>query len=52
MHRDLKRTWYVLEELNIDQITIWQDVDGSIYQVSPNLEPVKIARDIMDYITL
>ena len=43
-------TWYVLEELNIDQITIWQDADGSIYHVVPHTEPVKIAQSIIDYI--
>ena len=42
--------WYVLEELNIDQITIWQDGDGNIYRVSPHSQPVKIAKDITDYI--
>ena len=43
-------TWYVLEELNMDQITIWQDVDGRIYRVTPHAEPVMIAQNIIDYI--
>ena len=43
-------TWYVIEELNIDQITIWQDAEGKIYQVAPHAEPVKIAQSIADYI--
>lgn len=42
--------WYVLEELNIDQITIWQDADGGVYRVSPRAELVKIAQNIIDYI--
>ncbi len=46
----IKPSWYVLEELNIDQITIWQDADGSIYRVAPHEEPVKVAQNIVDYI--
>lgn len=48
----IKPTWYVLEELNIDQITIWQDTDGAIYRVSPHAEPVKIAQGIGEYINI
>ena len=47
---EIDATWYVLEELNIDQITIWQDADGNIYRVAPHAEPVKIAQSILDYI--
>ena len=48
----IKPSWYVIEELNIDQTTIWQDADGSIYRVTPQSEPLKIARDLIEYINL
>ena len=44
--------WYVLEELNIDEVTIWQAGDGSVYQVMSHAEPVKIAQGLIEYISL
>lgn len=46
----INAAWYVLEELNIDQVTIWQDADSSIYCVAPHGKPVRIAKNIIEYI--
>ena len=42
--------WYVIEQLNIDAIVIWQSSSGEIYQTSPNTEPEKICESLADYI--
>lgn len=42
--------WYVIEQLNIDGIVIWQASDGAIYQTSPYKEPVKICDSLAEYI--
>lgn len=41
---------YVIEDLCIDGIIIWQDSDGLIFQTSPNTEPKQIATSLADYI--
>lgn len=50
MNPGIDPKWYVIEELNIDQATIWQTTDGSIYRVIPYSKPIRIAEDIIDYI--
>lgn len=44
--------FYVLEELAIDSIVIWQDADGNIYQASPQTEFVSIAESMAEYISI
>lgn len=44
--------WYVIEQLNIDGIVIWQSSTGKIYQTSPNVEPTKICESLAEYINL
>ncbi len=44
--------WYVIEQLNIDAIVIWQSSSGEIYQTSPNTEPEKICESLADYICM
>lgn len=41
---------YVIENLGIDGIIIWQDKDGIVYQSSPHSEPHPIANSLNDYI--
>ena len=41
---------YVVEELNIDGIVIWQSSDGSIYQTVYDSKPEKIYDSLYDYI--
>jgi hypothetical protein len=50
MSPEIPETWYVIEELNIDGIVIWQSSTGEIYQTSPNREPVKICDTLAEYI--
>ena len=47
---DVPGDWYVIEQLNIDGIIIWQSVTGEIYQTSPNSEPLKICDSFAEYI--
>lgn len=51
MSPEIPETWYVIEELNIDGIVIWQSSTGEIYQTSPNREPVKICDTLAEYIS-
>lgn len=44
--------WYVIEQLNIDGIVIWQSSAGEVYQTSPNVEPVKLCNSMAEYINL
>lgn len=41
---------YVIEEMHIDGIIIWQDETGSIYQTAPGSRPVKIHHSLGEYI--
>lgn len=47
---DIPPTWYVIEQLNIDGIVIWQSSTGEIYQTAPNTEPLKICNSLLEYI--
>ena len=42
--------WYVIEQLNIDDIVIWQSSSGEIYQTAPAREPVKLCDSLTEYI--
>lgn len=41
---------YVVENVGIDGIIIWQDGKGEIYQSQPNMESKKIATSLSEYI--
>lgn len=41
---------YVVEQLHIDGIVIWQAQDGSVYQTMLGLSPIRIASSIVDYL--
>lgn len=47
---DLPSSWYVLEDLGIEGRTVWQNLDGVVYLVSPDGEAVKIANSLQEYI--
>lgn len=47
---DSVKSWYVIEEMNIDGIVIWQSPDGSVYQVAPHSKVQKIANSLAEYI--
>lgn len=42
--------WYVIEQLNIDGLVIWQSSNGNIFQTMPNKEPIKIAENLLEYV--
>lgn len=42
--------WYVIEQLNIDDVSVWQAASGEIFQVLPGSEPTKICIALSEYI--
>lgn len=44
------RDLYVIEELHIDDIVVWQNECGQIYQTIGVSKPVKICDSLMEYI--
>ena len=42
--------WYVIEELHIDGIVIWQSSTGEIYQTAPGTKPFKIFDSLAEFI--
>ena len=46
----IKHTLYVVENIGIDGIIIWQDKTGNIYQSCPHCSAVKIADCLADYL--
>ncbi len=44
--------WYVIEQLNIEGIVIWQSYTGEIHQTAPNSEPKKICDSLAEYIDM
>lgn len=49
-YNDVPEDLYVIEQLNIDGIVIWQNQSGIIYQTCPNGRPKKIANSIVEYL--
>ena len=39
---DVSDDWYVLEQLNIDNIVIWQCPNGTVFQTAPNTDSRKL----------
>lgn len=50
LNSKVPNTMYVIENTGVDGIIIWQDGDGIIYKTSPNVEPMKIATSMCEYI--
>lgn len=46
----VKHNLYVIENVGIDGIIIWQDATGKIYESSPNHEEKQIAGSLAEYI--
>jgi hypothetical protein len=44
--------WYVIEQLHIDDVSIWQSGTGEVYQLVPGSAPVKICNSLVEYIEL
>ncbi len=48
---NVPQNWYVIERLDIDGISIWQDsLTGKIYRTSPNTVPVEICDSLLKYV--
>ena len=43
-------SWYVLEQTNIDDLVIWQDASGTVYQAIPGHVPEKICETMIAYV--
>lgn len=48
---DIDDGWYVVEELNIDGIVVWQEASGAIYQTVASARRVPVARNLSEYLT-
>ncbi len=44
-------SWYVIEEVGIDGIIIWQNSKGTVYATIPNSKAKKIANSLSEYIS-
>lgn len=44
-------SWYVIEEVGMDGIIIWQSFDGIVYATTPNSKAVKIAESLLEYVS-
>lgn len=47
---ELPKDWYVLEQLNIDDVSIWQASSGEVYQLMPGAQPIKLSSSLSEYI--
>ena len=45
-------SWYVIEEIGVDGIIIWQSPDGTVYETYPNAEAKRLASSLLNYIKL
>lgn len=50
LNPQVSRKMYVVENVCIDGILIWQNEKGEIYQSTSNTEPKKIANSLVEYI--
>lgn len=42
---------YVIEETHIDEIVIWQDSDGTVYETTPYSKPQEIAKSLIEFVS-
>lgn len=47
---DVPKARYVIEQLNINGIVIWQSETGKIFQKAPNMKPLKTGTSLAEYI--
>lgn len=47
---DALSDWYVIEKLDIDDVSVWQSGTGQVFQMQPSLGPLLIADSLLDYI--
>ena len=47
----IPHSWYVIEDTHIDGIVILQDKNGVVYQMAPEMMPMKIAYNLESYLS-
>lgn len=47
---EIPHTMYVIENTYVDDVIIWQDTNGLIYQSTPYAKPKQIAASLSEYI--
>lgn len=47
---NIPNTWYVIEQIHMDGIVIWQDEQGNIFRTMPNKTAIKIFDSLVAYI--
>ncbi|HIF9329356.1 TPA: SMI1/KNR4 family protein [Photobacterium damselae] len=50
LNNNVPHSMYVIENVGIDGMIIWQDASGVIYQTLPNAKPNQIASSLNEYI--
>ena len=50
LNTNVPHSLYVIENIGVDGIIIWQDASGYIYKSTPNSKPIKIADSLADYL--
>lgn len=45
-------SYYVVEDIYVDDIVVWQSADGNIFQSAPGGSPSKICSSLAEYIQL
>lgn len=50
INNKIEHNLYVVENIGIDGIIIWQDGSGKVYESSPNHDAVKIADSLVEYL--
>lgn len=48
-YENIPNNWYVVEDLGIDGILIWQSGDGTVYETNAAGVPNKIADSLVEY---
>ena len=50
LYVDIPKDWYVIEELGIDGVVIWQNEKGEIFRSVPNGKIVKVYDDLITFL--
>ena len=50
IYKNIPSDFYVIEDVGVDGLVIWQDSLGVIYQSIPNHDPVKIFDNLSDFL--
>lgn len=49
-HPDIPDDWYVVEQLHIDDVSIWQSSNGEVFQLLPGAAPMQLATTLASYV--